>query len=91
MYQAYFNDKSLLDTKMFRKLQQCNSSFQSTMYPVDTGRKLNVYKTFRTRPGRLLKVLRTFNLRPGSTGQSNTARKMKFSVKDFSRKSDHTK
>ena len=35
--------------------------------PVDTGRKLNVHKTFRRRPGRLLKVLCTFNLRPVST------------------------
>ena len=35
--------------------------------PVDTGRKLNVHKTFRRRPGRLLNVLCTFNLRPGST------------------------
>ena len=33
--------------------------------PVDTGRKLNVHKTFRRRPGR------AFNLRPVSTG-SNT-------------------
>ena len=31
--------------------------------PVDTGRKLNVHKTFRRRPGRLLNVLCTFNLR----------------------------
>ena len=37
-------------------------------YPVDTGRKLNVHKTFRRRPGRLLNVLCTFNLRPVSTG-----------------------
>ena len=37
-------------------------------YPVDTGRKLNVHKTFRRRPGRLLNVLYTFNLRPVSTG-----------------------
>ena len=36
--------------------------------PVDTGRKLNVHKTFRRRPGRLLKVLCTFNLRAVSTG-----------------------
>ena len=36
--------------------------------PVDTGRKLNVYKMFRRRPGRLLNVLCTFNLRPVSTG-----------------------
>ena len=31
--------------------------------PVDTGRKLNVHKTFRRRPGRLLNILCTFNLR----------------------------
>ena len=36
--------------------------------PVDTGRKLNVHKTFRRRPGRLLNVLCTFNLRPVFTG-----------------------
>ena len=35
--------------------------------PVDTGRKLNVHKTFRRRPGRLLNVLYLFNLRPVST------------------------
>ena len=34
---------------------------------VDTGRKLNIHKTFRRRPGRLLNVLCTFNLRPVST------------------------
>ena len=39
-----------------------------TPNPADTGRKLNVYKTFRRRPGRLLNVLCTFNLRPVSTG-----------------------
>ena len=37
--------------------------------PVDTGRKLNVHKTFRRRPGRLLNALCTFNLRPVSTGE----------------------
>ena len=36
--------------------------------PVDTGRNLNVHKTFRRRPGCLLNVLCTFNLRPVSTG-----------------------
>ena len=35
--------------------------------PVDTGRKLNVHKTFRICPGRPLNVLCTFNLRPVST------------------------
>ena len=38
--------------------------------PVDTGRTLNVHKTFRIRPGRLLNVLYTFSLRPVSTGLS---------------------
>ena len=35
--------------------------------PVDTGRKLNVHKTFRRRPKCLLNVLCAFNLRPVST------------------------
>ena len=43
---------------------------QQTTAPVDTGRKLNVHKTFRKCPGRLLKVLFTFNLRPVSTGSN---------------------
>ena len=34
------------------------------LYPVDTGRKLHVHKTFRRPPGRPLNVLCTFNLRP---------------------------
>ena len=38
------------------------------MTHVDTGRKLNVHKTFRGRPGRLLNVLCKFNLRPVATG-----------------------
>ena len=33
------------------------------LYSVDTGRKLNVHKTFRRRPECLLNVLCTFNLR----------------------------
>ena len=37
-------------------------------FPVDTGRKLNVHKTFKRRPGRLLNVLCTFNLCPVSRG-----------------------
>ena len=43
-------------------------SCQVSKIPVDTGRKLNVYKTFRRCPGRLLNVLCTFTLRPVSTG-----------------------
>ena len=37
---------------------------------VDTGRKLNVHKTFRRRPGRLLNVLCTFDLCHVSTGST---------------------
>ena len=37
--------------------------------PVDTGRKLNVNKSFRRRPGRLLNVSCMFNLYPVSTGK----------------------
>ena len=42
--------------------------FWIAYYPVDTGRKLNVHKSFRRRPGRLLNILCTFNLRPVFTG-----------------------
>ena len=42
---------------------------QEISYPVDTGRKLNVHKTFRRRPGYLLNALFTFNLRPVSTDE----------------------
>ena len=42
--------------------------FQNFLFPVDTGRKLNVHKTFRRRPGRLLNVLCTFNLCPVFAG-----------------------
>ena len=44
--------------------------FKKTANPVDTGRRLNVHKTFRRGPGRLLNVLCTFNLRPVSTGKA---------------------
>ena len=40
----------------------------SNATPVDTGRKLNVHKTFIIRPGRLVNILCTFNLRPVSAG-----------------------
>ena len=48
-------------------------------YPVDTGRKLNVHKTFRRRPGRagrFLNVLCTFNLRPVFAGYRNHCQKL---------------
>ena len=37
-------------------------------WTLDTGRKLNVYKTFRRRPGCFLNVLCTFNLHAVSKG-----------------------
>ena len=37
-------------------------------FPIDTGRDLNVHKTFNRRLGHLLNVLCTFSLRPVSTG-----------------------
>ena len=45
-----------------------NAKISKNTIPLDTGRKLNVHKTFRRRPGRLLNVLCTFNLRPVSRG-----------------------
>ena len=36
---------------------RCTAFFSG--FPVDTGRKLNVHKTFRRRPGRLMNVLCT--------------------------------
>ena len=47
------------------------TKYISVFSPVDTGRKLNVRKTFRRRPGRLLNVLCTLNLRPASMGSPN--------------------
>ena len=50
------------------------SNFTHIMYMItdfiDTGRKLNVHKTFRRRSGRYLNVLRTFNLRPVFTEEN---------------------
>ena len=41
---------------------------KGSLYPIDTGRKVNVHKTFRRRPGRILNLLCTFNERPVPTG-----------------------
>ena len=49
-------------------LQKFKNQLVLNRFPIDTGRKLNVHKTFRRRPGRLLNVLCTLNLRPVSTG-----------------------
>ena len=57
----------------FRRQVKCLVKIISlfTIILVDTGRKLNVRKTFRRRPGCLLNVLCTFNVRPASTRISN--------------------
>ena len=47
------------------------------LFPADTGRKLNVHRTFRRRPRRLLNVLCKFNLRPVSTGLLTVLQTMK--------------
>ena len=52
--------------------------------PVDTGRKLNVHKTFRRRPGRLLKVLCTSNLRAVYWGKHIVL----INIAEYLRKSD---
>ena len=55
------------------------------MIPVDTGRKMNVHKTYRTRPGRLLNVLCTFNVRPVSTGRRFAGNFPKSAMQQFLR------
>ena len=62
--QESLNYESLSLNQMSKYIDICRKDFSS----VDTGRKLNVHKTFRRRPARLLNVLYTFNLRPLSTG-----------------------
>ena len=47
-------------------------TFQKSSILVDTGRKLNLHKTFRRRLERLLNVLCTFNLRPVPTRMTKT-------------------
>ena len=54
--------------KLILRIIFCRISTNGSICPVDTGRKLNVQKTFRRRPGRLLNVVCTFKLRPVSTG-----------------------
>ena len=58
---------SILQSQIMRNVYSRNTCWH-IICPVDTGRKLNVHKTFRRRLGRLLNVLCTSNLRPVSTG-----------------------
>ena len=76
-----FNPTTLIcDPAMFPGKNSSNiaKSFQTYLdspkaedfphYPLETGRKLNVHKTFRSRPGRLLTILCPFNLHPVPRG-----------------------
>ena len=56
-------------------LRDHNATDQAIV-PADTGRKLNLHKTFRRRPERLLNVLCTFNLRLVSTGRNGKISKL---------------
>ena len=42
----------------------------ATSFPLDTGLKLNIYKTCRRGPGRLLNGWRMFNLSPMAMGNT---------------------
>ena len=67
----YIGWKILWNPLVCEKVLLCKCfplNFVKFFIPVDTGRKLNVHKTYRRRPGRRLNVLRKFNLRPVSTG-----------------------
>ena len=57
-----------MNLNIWEDFQICISVPLSTLHPVDTGRKLNVHKTFRRRPGSLPNVLCMFNLRPVFAG-----------------------
>ena len=76
MFRGYReNDKFLKVLKslhIYFNLSQNVSISLRNGFPVDTGRKLNVHKTFRRYPGRLLNVLCAFNLSPVSTGFSDS-------------------
>ena len=58
---------ALSDTRNMEYLQKISLEQLLFEYHVDTGRKLNVYKTFIGLAGRLLDILHVFNLRPVST------------------------
>ena len=64
---SIFSEENLQTTASENEQMYLNIVF--VFDPADTGRKLNVHKTFRRRSGRLLNVLCTFNLRPVSTGE----------------------
>ena len=70
---AFISEKKSLE-KDFETLAKIRTKL--VKHPVDTGRKLNVHKTFKKRPVRLLNVLCTFSLRPLSTGHSHNKKRV---------------
>ena len=60
--------KSFINPFHVTGLFACPLESSEDLYPLDTGHKLNVHKTFRTRLARLLNVFCTFNLGPVSRG-----------------------
>ena len=64
-------NETFTDFQVFKQFTLISIKNQRVLYmkPVDTGRKLNVHKTFRRRPGRVLIILCWFNLGPVSTGK----------------------
>ena len=66
-----------------------NKTLPTTLkIPLDTGRKLNVHKTFRRSPGHLLNVLCTFNLRPVSTGISRREAPLAYCLRSYLQEND---
>ena len=63
--------RSVIDINIRISIFQFDNTVINKHNAVDTGRKLNVHKTFRRRPGRLLDILCTFNLRAVSTGEKS--------------------
>ena len=59
-YNLLFKVTSLLS---YANSEEYLRPYQTSMIPIDAGRKLNVHKTLRRRPARLLNVLCTFGLR----------------------------
>ena len=79
----HITEKSLFLWNILELLSWNNSYMsnqESYINPVDTGRKLNINKTFRRRAGLLLNVLCTFNLRPVLRGKLKITCSISFTV-----------
>ena len=68
-FNIYFPAGAVIRNIEFDKVWSIEKAYDDIQrFPVDTGRKMNVHKTFRRRLGRLLNVLCTLNLFLLSTG-----------------------